>query len=189
MTAPAHTTVALVRHGRTEWNLGGRLQGSSDVPLDEVGRDQARAAGRLLAAETWTGLVASPLRRAGETAEIVAAHLGLGAPHLCELLVERTYGIAEGLTREQAERQWPDGEFPGIESLAAVAARGRAALESVRDRHPGGRVVVVAHGALIRATAEALTGQPVPRILNGAVTTVTAHADAWTLGEVNLVRA
>lgn len=184
----SRTTVAFVRHGRTEWNRVGRLQGSSDIPLDDVGREQARTAARLLADETWSALVTSPLHRARQTAAVLGTTLGLDDAEVCDLLVERTYGLAEGLTREQALRQWPDGEFPGQEALTTVAARGRAALDAVGRRHSGGRVVVVAHGALIRAVLSNLSDAAVPRILNGGVATVTGRPGDWTVEGINIVR-
>lgn len=182
------TTVAFVRHGRTEWNRTGRLQGSSDVPLDDVGREQARGVARTLGSPPWTALVTSPLRRARQTAAIVGAGLGLPPAHVCAGLAERTYGQAEGLTREQALRRWPDGEFPGQETLDSVAARGAAALDALGRRHAAGRIVVVAHGALIRAALAEATGTPVPRILNGSVTVVHGRPGAWVLSDVNIVR-
>lgn len=183
------TTLALVRHGRTEWNRDGRLQGSSDVHLDDVGRGQARSAARLLAAGDWAAVVSSPLRRAHETATIIGEQLGIGASEVASELVERTYGQAEGLTRDAALQRWPDGMFPGLESIESVTARAITAFADLQRRHPGGRVVVVAHGALIRAALEKLSGGAVPRIVNGAVSTVRSTGDGWSVDTVNVLEA
>lgn len=180
------TRLMLVRHGRTDWNLRGRLQGSTDVPLDDAGRAQARAAARALGEHEWDTVVTSPLARAVETGHIIAAHLKIVASEPVPGLVERSYGTAEGWTRADAERRWPGGAFPGLEPLEAVAARGVHALRSVVAAHPGGRVVVVAHGALIRAVLGDLTGGPVPRIVNGALSELE-WAGTWTVQSVNRV--
>ncbi|MGF7119941.1 MULTISPECIES: histidine phosphatase family protein [unclassified Rhodococcus (in: high G+C Gram-positive bacteria)] len=183
------TAVALVRHGRTDWNRTDRLQGSSNVPLDDVGRQQARSAARVLGADGWGAILASPLRRAAETAAIIGLELGLGRAETSELLVERTYGLAEGLTREQALRAWPDGVFPGQESTESLTARGLSALDAIARTQRGEPVIVVAHGALIRATLTALMPAPAPRILNGSVTTLAHTEGRWAVREINLVEA
>ncbi|MFZ2527103.1 MAG: histidine phosphatase family protein [Rhodococcus sp. (in: high G+C Gram-positive bacteria)] len=182
------TRLMLVRHGRTDWNLRGRLQGSADIPLDDVGRAQARAAARSLDGHEWDIVVTSPLARAVETGRIIAAHLKIVVSEQVPELAERSYGVAEGLTRADAERRWPGGSFPGLEPLGAVAMRGVHALRSVVAAHPGGRVVVVAHGALIRAVLGELTGGPVPRIVNGALSELE-WAGRWTVHSMNRIGA
>ena len=88
------TELYLVRHGETDWNRQHRIQGLTDIPLNETGRAQARATGRLLSRRSFDGIYASPLDRAMETARIIADELGLPAPEPVEGLVERL-----GLTR------------------------------------------------------------------------------------------
>lgn len=178
------STLALVRHGRTEWNRLGLLQGRSDIPLDEVGQEQARAVAAMLADEEWDTVITSTAARAVGTGRIIAAHLGVSTATPVPALVERSYGAAEGLSRAHAEARWPDGHYPGLESLAAVAARGRRALDSIAAAHPSCRIVVVAHGALIRAVLADLSGAPVPRILNGAVSEIE-WSHGWAVRSVN----
>ncbi|MCD5418138.1 histidine phosphatase family protein [Rhodococcus pyridinivorans] len=181
------TRLALVRHGRTDWNRRGLLQGSTDVPLDEVGREQAQGAARLLDFLDpigWDTVVSSPLSRAYTTGRIVAAHLCIGMPGTIPDLAERTYGDAEGSTREDAELRWPGGDFPGLEPLEEVAARGVRALDVTAAMHPGCRIVVVSHGALIRAVLDQLSPEPAPRIVNGAVSELE-WSDRWVVRSVN----
>ncbi|MEZ5151122.1 histidine phosphatase family protein [Rhodococcus zopfii] len=186
------TRLALVRHGRTDWNRRGLLQGRTDVPLDEVGRGQARETARLLetaagdtvATTTWDTVVTSPLSRAHGTGRIVAAQLGIAVAGTIPDLAERTYGAAEGLTRADAEQRWPGGDFPGLEPLAAVAVRGLRALGEIVAAHQGCRVVVVAHGALIRAVLDRMSPTPAPRIVNGAVSELE-WSGRWTVRSVN----
>lgn len=160
-------TLALVRHGRTEWNRQRRMQGRADIPLDDHGRAQADAAGRLLASAVWDRVVTSPMERAMETARIIRSHLRGAEWMIDEDLVERDYGQAEGMAVADASERWPDQDYPGAESIAHVALRGAAALSELLDA--GRDAVVVAHGTLLRVSVDALTGQQCPRILNGEI--------------------
>lgn len=172
------TALALVRHGRTRWNLERRLQGRSDLALDEVGEQEALAAARTLAAWEWVTVVSSPLDRARETARIIANELGTGVPLVDGDLIERDYGLAEGFTVHEAQRLWPTGDYPLAESTAALAERTRAALDRLCALHEP--TVVVGHGAFLRAGIEAVTGEGFPRILNGDVVLASAPRLAGT---------
>ncbi|MDX2025152.1 histidine phosphatase family protein [Microcella sp.] len=172
------TVFALVRHGETDWNRERRIQGSTDIPLNDTGREQARATGTLLASRHWTALVASPLSRAAETASIIGAEVGLGEPELEPRLAERDYGDAEGLTGPEIDLRYPDGaDVPGREPREAVADRAVAALHDLAARHPGEAVIVVAHGGVIRSVLETVApGKHREPITNGSVHSFR-HAD------------
>ena len=142
------TELVLVRHGETEWNRIGRVQGLTDVPLNDTGREQARHAGRRLAAESWHAIAASPLARAAETARIIAEEIGLPGVELVDALVERNYGEAEGLTGAEIDARY-GGVVHAREPRTAVVERARPALLALAERHPGGRVLVVSHGGVI----------------------------------------
>jgi uncharacterized phosphatase len=178
------TVFALVRHGETDWNRERRIQGSTDIPLNDTGREQARATGALLASRRWTALVASPLSRAAETARLIGAEVGLGEPELEQRLAERDYGQAEGLTGTEIDVQFPDGaDVPGREARESVAERAVAALHDLAARHPGEAVIVVAHGGVIRSVLEAVApGRHREPITNGSVHSFR-HAD----GAIELV--
>ncbi|WP_424466839.1 histidine phosphatase family protein [Pseudoclavibacter helvolus] len=160
-------TLALVRHGRTAWNLERRLQGRSDIALDAHGELQAHAAGRLLARARWGRVVASPLTRAAQTAAIVGSHLDTAAPVLDPGLLERDFGEAEGMHVAEAAERWPSGEYPGSESTTQLGERAGAALAALLEGP--GTAVIVSHGVFLRAGIEAITGAACPRILNGQV--------------------
>lgn len=172
------TVFALVRHGETDWNRERRIQGSTDIPLNDTGRDQARATGALLASRRWTALVASPLSRASETARLIGAEVGLGEPELEPRIAERDYGQAEGLTGPEIDAMFPDGaDVPGREPREAVAERAVAALHDLAARHPGEAVIVVAHGGVIRSVLETVApGRHREPITNGSVHSFR-HAD------------
>lgn len=156
--------LAVIRHGQTAWNQARRLQGRTDVPLDDHGRAQADEAGRILAREGWSRVVTSPLSRAVETASIINGHVGAADVEVDESLIERHYGKAEGLVVDEALQQWPNGDFPAAERWDDLAARSSAALRSLLDH--GEPAIAVAHGTFIRAGVEALTGWECPRIQN-----------------------
>ena len=141
-----------MRHGETEWNRIGRVQGLSDIPLNETGREQARHAGRRLAAEHCDAVATSPLSRAADTAAIVAAEIGLPEPEVVPALVERNYGEAEGLTGAEIDARF-GGVVQARESREQVVDRVRPALLALAERHPDGRVLVVSHGGVIGSTS------------------------------------
>lgn len=172
------TILTLVRHGQTDWNLGRRIQGSTDVPLNDTGRAQAREAAAVLRAELAAdagapvpALYSSDLGRARETAEIIAGELGLPAPLLEPGLRERTYGEAEGvLVDDFLERfgSWERDDVPGVEPRAELRDRAVGALRRI-DRDVrwesapvARRIVAVSHGALIGELIRHASGQTLP---------------------------
>ena len=165
------TMLYLVRHGETDWNRAHRIQGSTDIPLNDLGREQAATSGALLARRQWDGIYASPLSRAYETASIIAGEIGLGAPIAIAELVERNYGQAEGMTGRDIDRLFPDGtEVPGRETREQVAARVIPALHRLAAQHPGENLVVVAHGGVIRTVLNTVApGGTVEAIRNGSI--------------------
>jgi len=154
------TRLLLVRHGETDWNAEGRLQGHTDRPLSDYGRRQAQALAEELADEPLDALYASDLARARETAEIVGARLGL--PVVLEPdLREKNWGTWEGLTpTERAEV-----EFVG-ESTEQHEERTLGALRRIAERHPGGRILVVTHGGSVRRAQTAALGLALPVVEN-----------------------
>jgi broad specificity phosphatase PhoE len=155
------TTLLLVRHGETDWNADGRLQGQTDRPLSDFGRRQARQLAEELADEELEAIYASDLSRARETAEIVAERLEL--PVVLEPdLREKDWGTWEGLTGVERDRV----EFVG-ESTEAHQERILRALRRISERHPGdGRVLVVTHGGSMRRVQTAALGWALPVVEN-----------------------
>ncbi|QDW29002.1 histidine phosphatase family protein [Arthrobacter sp. KBS0702] len=177
------TTFALVRHGQTDWNAQRRLQGSTDIPLNDVGRGQARDAVAVLSGYEWDAIVSSPLSRAAETAEVIAAGLGLSVTRLVPELTERSFGPAEGLQDgPELDALRIPGGFRGAETEDDAADRGLGALEALAEEFHGGHVLVVAHGSLLRVTLSRMAGQPLQRVDNAALNLAHHHAvDGWQL--------
>lgn len=148
-------TILLVRHGRTPWNVEGRIQGRTDIELDEQGLLDAVLAAELLREHGPLRIVSSPLRRAAVTAERIADALGLPTPALDADLTEQGFGIAEGMLWPEFESRFPDGHVPGAESKLDLVARAHRALHAHAVAiAPGGVLVAVSHGALINAVVK-----------------------------------
>jgi broad specificity phosphatase PhoE len=155
------TTLLLVRHGETDWNADGRLQGQTDRPLSDFGRRQALQLADELADEELDAIYASDLARARETAEIVGERLGLPVVFDPDLR-EKDWGTWEGLTAVERDRV----EFVG-ESTEAHQERILRALRRISERHPGeGRVLVVTHGGSMRRVQTAAMGVALPVVEN-----------------------
>jgi len=180
-------SIFLARHGETAWNALGRLQGHTDIPLNDTGREQARALAAGLGDAGVVAVWASDLARARDTGAIIAAVLGLAAPTIEPELRERRFGVFEGLTRGECEAQhpaaWRDwvaqvGTPPGAEPRPdAIARLGRALARIAAATAAGdGPVVVVSHGGVMRLWLMDLISTPVPLIANGAIYVVDHDA-------------
>jgi len=193
------------RHGRTEWNHTGLFQGQADIPLDEHGRRQARAAAKVLAGLKPTAMVSSDLARARETAAALAKVTGLDVPTDARLR-EIHVGSWEGLTGEQirevdpelAERYYAGEDVRRSatgETVGEVAARVADALADIAaEAEDGAVVVVVMHGLAARVGACQLVGMPEDswRLLgamrNCGWIILSRHrtADFWRIDEYNV---
>ncbi len=181
------TELYLVRHGETDWNAARRVQGATDIPLNDCGRTQARRTGRLLASRNWDAVISSPLSRALETAELIAHEIGRDAPEVLDAIAERQYGAAEGLDYRTLDEQFPhDVPVPGRESREEVAARVLPALVALAEERRGQKIIVVTHGGVIRTivnTVEPGNGDLVAiPITNGSV-----HSFRYVEGALRLV--
>jgi uncharacterized phosphatase len=163
------TTILLVRHGETDWNLHRRVQGHSDTPLNDTGRAQARALAGELAGTTLDAIYASDLVRAHETARIVAAEMGLGVTAIRDLR-ERHFGTWEGLTDQEIFARFPEaaegGPWGDAETREEMAQRVLDALQRIAAAHPGGQVLVVSHGGPLRSVLTHCGADGVGRIDN-----------------------
>jgi probable phosphoglycerate mutase len=182
------TRISLVRHGQTDWNLAKRIQGSSDIPLNQTGREQAEATGIAMSGGSYDAIYASPLSRATETATIIAGHTGLDAPLPVPAVAERRYGEAEGLTGAEILTRWPEGTpVPGRETREAVVERALPALVELAEKHPDESIIVVSHGGVISALVRHVTSHALPGpgevIPNGSV-----HEFVYDDGRLSLDR-
>jgi uncharacterized phosphatase len=187
------TDLVLVRHGETEWNRAGRVQGRTDIPLNDTGREQAAAAAARLRDADLDAVASSPLSRAAETARIIAEAIGLDAVETVDDLVERDYGDAEGMDGEQIRERF-GGPLVARETREQTVERVLPALVGIAERHPGGRVLVVSHGGVIGSLIRHATRWAWPergeriengsdhvfRVEDGALTLVSSGGRVWS---------
>jgi broad specificity phosphatase PhoE len=151
------TELWLVRHGQTDWNIEGRFQGQSDIPLNEAGLEQAQILSeKLMNEDSFVAIFSSDLKRAYRTAEIIAEPIGLKIqidPRLREVNQGEWEGkiykeIVETYNTVWDNRQTnpEDTRPPGGESVKEVAMRVIAAADDITCRYPTGRVMIVSHG-------------------------------------------
>jgi probable phosphoglycerate mutase len=167
----AAARICVARHGETDWNSAGILQGWLDVPLNDRGRAQARELAASLSEAGLRSVVTSPLRRARETAEIVAERLGLPDPACHDGLKERHFGVVQGIPKselvqmnpalyQQILSRNPASVFDDGETMDAFADRVLAALGAIAEANAGARVLVIAHGWTMDAIARHVQGLP-----------------------------
>ena len=178
----AETVLGMFRHGQTEWNINLRLQGTADTHLNQSGIDQVEMAAAVIG--EWDLLLTSPLSRARQSAEIISKAIGL-EPVVSERLLERSFGIGEGMTYEQWHQRYSKlDQIPGAESEFSVFRRSQKLLDEIQTEHCGKRVLVVTHGALIRFVLNLVTDNQFPpkgeRLMNASLHTFR-FSDSWRL--------
>ncbi|MBK1644267.1 histidine phosphatase family protein [Thiocapsa imhoffii] len=168
--------ICVVRHGETDWNVTGVLQGWIDVPLNETGSMQSR-----MMAERWrdagfTCIWTSPLQRAAQTAEILAVAWGLPPPRANADLKERHFGRIEGMSKREIARRHPglhEGivrrdpacEFEQGESLEHFVERVQRGVGEIARQHPGEAVLLVTHGWVMDVLTRQIMGLPIDQTL------------------------
>jgi broad specificity phosphatase PhoE len=183
------TIVYLARHGRTPLNESDVLRGLADPSLDEVGREQARRLGATLCGRNPSAIIASPLRRAVQTAQPAAECAGLEVA-TDQRLVDRDYGPWTGESHQSVIDRWGSvDEAPGVEPRSAVRDRAVAGLTDIGRRNRGRTVVVVSHDAVNRQVLVAFDpglGDPdaVPQE-NGCFNTLELRDGRWAVLTVN----
>jgi broad specificity phosphatase PhoE len=164
----AATSILVLRHGESEWNVQQRWQGRADIPLTPAGERQARDAASRLG--TFAVIASSHLQRAAGTASIIAEHHGTGPVLVDERLQEVHVGPWEGLTRDEIELGYPGflaawRKPDGFESDADVVDRATAALLALAARTSDAPALAISHSGVIRTMRDAL-GAPNPRLPN-----------------------
>jgi len=158
------THFGLLRHGQTDWNTKFLLQGVTDIPMNQTGIDQVKLAARALRKDDWDVVLTSPLSRARQTAEIILEQVGFELVVEESLLIERSFGEAEGLSHDQWREKYSNlDEIPGGESRSDLAIRSKLLLDKIANQFEGQRVLAVSHGALIRTLIAIASKNELPR--------------------------
>ena len=164
------TRICLIRHGETDWNAAGRIQGQTDVPLNEVGRSQALALAASVPLFVFNAIYSSDLIRALDSAQGVAERCGLEVISL-PLLRERHFGIFQGLTAEEGLQRYPEAhdcykardveyDFVTGESMLRFNDRVHEAVACLTQLHPGQTIAAVSHGGVLEMVYRKATGRP-----------------------------
>ncbi|MBS4195970.1 histidine phosphatase family protein [Lederbergia citri] len=184
------TTICLIRHGETDWNDLGKLQGRTDIPLNSTGIHQAEECRDFLKNDHWDLIVTSPLQRAKRTAKII--NEGLQIPLIeMEEFAERSFGDAEGMTREEIETKYPDRDIPNQEERSALNERVMAGIEKINRKYGNKKVLLVAHGGVINAILSILSdgeiGSGKTRLINACISNINFQEEKWLINDYNQV--
>ena len=186
-----NTHFGLFRHGQTDWNINFLLQGVTDIPMNATGIEQVRTASKVISRDDWDIVITSPLGRARQTAEIIAEQSGFEEILTLDLLIERSFGEAEGLDYDQWKAKYSSlDEIPGGESRTDLIQRSQALLDTIEKSHPGKRILAISHGALIRTLLAISSNNELPRNgerLGNASLNILSHLDsAWSVTKYDL---
>lgn len=166
--------ICIVRHGETDWNLDGRIQGQMDIPLNSNGRIQAELCATAINFEKWDVIVSSTLKRAKETAEIIANKLQIKNIYENAKLVERDYGSATGILRKDY-LEYNSTVF-GKESKEELSIRMRNAVDEIANSFFPKNVIVVSHGSAICSLFSTFPskyeGQSMERLHNACISLI-----------------
>jgi uncharacterized phosphatase len=178
------TTICIIRHGETDWNASGRLQGCEDIELNDSGRGQALQLAGYFQTEPWDVVVSSPLKRALETAEIIARRLNIPTVHVVDELKERHYGSGSGLLPEERRRRFPYG-IPDQEEFEHLRQRAMIGLTRIATEFIGRRIIVVSHGGLTNSILYTLSdggfGSFKTRLKNGCINKIKVENNKWSV--------
>ncbi len=148
------TEFCLVRHGTTDWNIEGRIQGCTDIPLNLRGKREVEDLATTLKGQGWEFIITSDLSRAKETGKIIGEHLDIPVFSFDDLK-ERKFGPLEGMTRQEIREAYPDSSrelfLPGLESRQEINERASKVMNLLAVLFPGRRMIIVSHGAFFRA--------------------------------------
>ena len=180
------STLHLVRHGQTDWNVQRRFQGQTDIPLNRTGVEQAAGVAEALRDVPLAAVVTSTLGRALATGQAIADAQDLPTPATDARLMERHFGEAEGMHADDVARLFPvREEIPGRESDDELRARALGALEELAAAHEGEEIAVVSHGGWMAMVLRTLVGEAYDY---STLTNCSVHTLIWdaATGEVRV---
>lgn len=184
------TRIYVARHGETDWNRAGRLQGATDIPLNNTGKEQAVACGLFFEDIIIEAIFSSPLKRASDTAKIINEKLNLPVIELVEFK-ERAFGDAEGMTYEERSKVFPKKSYPNQENYKTFTKRLIKGLEIIHQAYPEQAVALVAHGAVIHTLFKLVKNDHFfpqhARLSNGGVSTIYYKEGHWWLENFNQI--
>ena len=194
----AKTSITVVRHGETDWNVSRQLQGRQNSKLTANGLKQAQLTAEALKGIAFDALYTSDLKRALETTEIINQYHNLEI-QIDKSLAERNFGVMEGLTSEELKEKYPeiysnylarkeDFQIPGGESLISFMDRVKQSLENIIRVHEGRHILIITHGGVLDCIIRTLFDYPLsaPRrfsIYNASINRISVTDGEWFLEE------
>jgi len=179
-----------VRHGETDWNVLGKLQGTTDIPLNNRGKKQSVECGDLLSESQWDVIISSPLRRAKQTADIINNTIKVPIIEMAEFK-ERNFGDAEGMTLEERRETFPDKKYPNQEDRSSFHQRLKAGIQKINQKYPDGRVILVTHGAVINTILAGISkgkiGFGKTKLRNACLSNIFFHKNQWWVQDYNQI--
>lgn len=149
--------ICIIRHGETEWNKAGRLQGREDIPLNETGIHESKKVAQYLSKMKWHEIISSPLSRTAQTSQIIAHELGITTIQYDIGFIERDFGKASGLTPQMRASIYPDGNYEGMEELDTLQKRVFDALHKYVGLYKDKDIIIVSHGGAINSLLATLS--------------------------------
>nr|WP_187356777.1 histidine phosphatase family protein [Heyndrickxia shackletonii] len=184
------TFICLVRHGETDWNVLGKLQGTTDIPLNNRGKKQAEECGAILRESQWDVIITSPLKRAKQSAEIIQQKINVPLIEM-EEFKERNFGDAEGMTLKERRESFPDKKYPNQEERISFQHRLKAGIRKINQKYPNGKIILVAHGAVINAILSSISegeiGSGKTVLKNACLSNIYFKENKWWVQDYNLI--
>ncbi len=182
--------IYLIRHGETDWNLQGKVQGREDIPLNDKGRMQAKQSGVVLQGTGAKIVVTSPLIRARETAKIITNSLDNAQLIIEDALIERDFGLMSGMTYDRKKVFDNFGHEETMEPLKDLSKRFIDCIIKYAARYFGQDIIMVSHGAAINSVIMVLTdgekGSGKTRLKNACISILTYEDKELRLSSFNL---
>ncbi|WP_158735843.1 histidine phosphatase family protein [Alteribacillus sp. YIM 98480] len=185
------TTICLVRHGETNWNRLGIMQGQKDISLNEKGIKQACLCGDFLKREHWDIIVSSPLKRAKKTAEIIGAYIGMDKVLEMDEFKERFYGEDVKAMKTSRKTALLGPDIKETESIQMLTDRSLLGLTILVNKNPGKKILVVSHGDVIRAILSAVSNREISydkvKLENASLNLLYYNTNKWNIDGYNLI--
>lgn len=188
------THVCLIRHGETEWNIHRRIQGTTETELTEKGVIQARQTAEYLRKQGWDHIITSPLKRAVQTAEIIAKELEIPSIRSWREFQERDYGNATGMHVDDYEKfKQSKQEIRMWENDEQLLKRSISGLEKIVKQFPNKRIIVISHGVPIMAILEFIMKKPLHDdnifyLKNGCLNSINYKNNTWNIEQYNVTK-
>jgi uncharacterized phosphatase len=184
------TYLCLVRHGETDWNSLGKLQGRADIPLNNIGILQADECREVLKSSKWDVIITSPLKRAKETAEIINKELKSPIIEMVDF-IERYYGNAEGMTVKERLTAFPNRNYLNQEDRKILTKRVLDGIEKINQLYRGKKVLLVAHGAVINTILAQFSngeiGSGKTKLVNACISNIEFIKEEWKIKDYNQI--